>query len=101
MVAVRRLPINIDVLCLAVDFVAGWLSLLYSQTVSGAVAGTILQYCLATYGNIIPDSKTDASIYVNYARWLVATLAVLLPEVMSPGKDGKSGKSRCDLCAFY
>ncbi|KAI0089802.1 hypothetical protein BDY19DRAFT_992766 [Irpex rosettiformis] len=87
-ITARKIPVNIDVLCSTIEFMTGWLSLLCSQAVVGNVAGTVLsKRCLVTYGQGVHSLSECSGLYTNYSRWLVLSLAVLLPEILSPRKD--------------
>lgn len=80
-----------------IDFVAGWLALLYTQSIAGNVVGTILsKRGLLVYGHGISTPNVKSDIYMEYSRWLVIILAPILPELLNPrqGRDGEHRASK-------
>ncbi|KAI0693636.1 hypothetical protein BC835DRAFT_1415776 [Cytidiella melzeri] len=94
-VVVRKLPVEVAVLCTTVEFLTGWLSVLCSKRNLGTAAGTVLSVrCLLAHGQGDSDMDQSNKPYLQDCRWLIMSLSSLLRSILNSRAESSGSQSK-------
>ncbi|KAI0344277.1 hypothetical protein BDW22DRAFT_1147716 [Trametopsis cervina] len=90
----HKWPVDVDVFCIAVEFLVEWLSILWSQRQFGSAIGTLLsRHYLLVHGIDMWATEATGGPWLEYARWIVMLLAIVL-RAFPTEPEGEAGYLR-------